>query len=436
VPRSPADGRLRGVAFNEPLAGQGGGGLSWRPPERPQWVERMIAHGDAVGGAERLVSLDPAELLEVAQASTGLRDFGDEGWHTHFDVLLQALEREAGLHLPGRLLARTEILQALRNRLQLNALWHRQPDLLGGEVDAPVFIVGSPRSGTSILHELMANDPASRTPAMWEMQHPLARVEGDDRSEISDRVVQLWHDLQPEYETMHANSGHLPNECIFITLHEFLSDHWGGCHVVPSYDRHLQASDQHSAYRFHKRFLQTLQWGGGSRRWLLKAPSHLFQLRTLFDVYPDARIIRTHRDPLKTLPSAISLMGTLKWMRCVDVDLSSAPGLLAFGYAYVYAREIEQRAEGVLPDDRFVDVQFAELVRDPLATVEGLYGRLGWELTDDARERIDRYAAGKPRDSRGAHRYSLEEIGLDPGAERERFRFYTDHYDVTEELEG
>lgn len=409
--------------------------MSWAPPERPQWVERMIAHGDAVGGAERLVSLDPEELVEVARASTGLQDFGEEGWRTHFDVLIRSLEQESRLHLLGRLLVRTEILQALRNRLELSALWHRQPDLLEAEVEAPVFIVGSPRSGTSILHELMANDPASRAPAMWEMQHPLVRVAGGDRSELSDHVVRLWHDLQPEYETMHANSGHLPNECIFITLHEFLSDHWGGCHVVPSYDRHLQASDQHAAYRFHKRFLQTLQSGGGSQRWLLKAPSHLFQLRTLFDVYPDARIIRTHRDPLKTLPSAISLMGTLKWMRCLEVDMSSAPGLLGFGYAYVYQREIDQRAGGGLPDDRFVDVQFTELVRDPASTVEGVYARLGWEFTDAARQRIDRYASDKPKDSRGPHRYSLEEIGLDAGAERERFRFYTDHYDVTEEPE-
>jgi hypothetical protein len=279
----------------------------------------------------------------------------------------------------------------------------------------------------------MAADPAVRAPAMWEMQRPVDAASGVDRSESVDRVTQFWHDLQPEYETMHANSGHLPNECIFITLHEFLSDHWGGNHVVPSYDAHLQQSDQRPAYRYHASFLKTLELRGGSRRWLLKAPSHLFHLRALFDVYPDARIVRTHRDPRKTLASAISLMGTLKWMRCNEVDMSRAPALLAFGYAYIYQQEIEQRASGALPDERFIDVQFSELVRDPVATVEEVYRRLDWPFPDGVRRCVADYAASKPKGSRGAHRYSLEEIGLDPEEERERYRFYLEHFGVASE---
>lgn len=407
--------------------------MSWTPPPRPRWVERLIAHGEAVGGAEHLVPLDADDLLATAQRTTGLADFGGDGWREPFAVLVRALEEESDLHLVGRLLARTEILQALRNRLELAELWRAEPELFAADVVAPVFIVGSPRSGTSILHELMACDPASRAPAMWEMQHPVAAARGQDRAGLADRVTQFWHDVQPEYETMHANSGFLPNECIFITLHEFLSDHWSGTHVVPSYDALLRAADQHPAYAFHKRFLQSLQARGGPRRWLLKAPSHLFQLRTLFDVYPDARIVRTHRDPLKTLPSSVSLMGTLKWMRCNRVDMAAAAAQLAFGYAYIYQREIEQRANGVLPDERFVDVRFAELVRDPAGTVAGVYAKLGWELTGEVRERIAAYARAKPKDSRGAHRYSLDEIGLDGSEERERYRFYTDHYGVAAE---
>ena len=376
--------------------------MSWKPPKRPIWVEWLIAHADAVGGARALVSLDPEELLETAIGATGLSDFGGNAWRAHYDVLMRALEDESDLHVVGRLQVRTELLQALCNRLRLAAHWRSKPQLLESGIDAPVFIVGSPRSGPSILHELMASDSASRTPAMWEMQRPL-----DDEACASsvDRIVQFWHDQQPEYETMHANSGHLPNECIFITLHEFLSDHWGGVHVVPSYDTHMIATDQRPAYRYHKRFLQTLQARGESRRWLLKAPSHLFRLHALFDVYPDARIIRTHRDPCKTLASTISLMGTLKWMRCNHVDMSTAPSRLASGYAYIYRQEMEQRAGGALPDERFIDVQFADIVRDPVGTVESVYRRLGWPVDDDTREKIRAYAASKPRDSRGMHRF-------------------------------
>jgi hypothetical protein len=179
--------------------------------------------------------------------------------------------------------------------------------------------------------------------------------------------------------------------------------------------------------------LQTLQARSESRRWLLKAPSHLFQLRTLFAVYPDARIVRTHRDPLKTLPSAINLMGTLKWMRCREVDMSAAAKRIPAGYAHIYRKEIEQRASGVLPDAQFVDVQFDDIVRDLVATIEAVYCRLDWPFSDGAARSIAEYAAGKPKGSRGEHHYSLENAGLDPAAERERFGFYTDHYGVREE---
>ena len=404
--------------------------MIWSPPKRPRWAERLIEHGEAVGGAANLVSLAPNELTEVATRSTGLTDFGGDAWREHFEIFVRALEEESDLHLPGRLMVRTEILRTLRNRLGLSELWRKRPEMLETQIEAPTFIVGSPRSGTSILHELMAQDPASRVPALWEMNHPVEALEGNNRGESADRVTQFWHDLQPEYETMHANSGFLPNECIFITMHEFLSDHWGGNHNVPSYEKHLQASDQRPAYAFHKRFLKTLQLRETSRRWLLKAPSHLFQLLALFDIYPDARIIRTHRDPLKTLASSISLMGTLKWMRCNEVDMSKAPALLAFGYEYIYRTEIEQRIGGILPDAQFIDVRFEDVVRDPAGTVESVYRQLGWPMTDEVRRRVTNYAKNKPKGSRGSHKYSLEEVGLDAAEERKRFRFYMQRFDI------
>jgi len=410
--------------------------VRWRPPARPGWLERLIAHGDSVGGAEHMVSLDADELVDRAVRSTGLEDFGGEAWRTPYGVLLAALEGESKLHLAGRLVARSEILRALRNRLELAALWGRNPGMLDAPVEAPVFIVGSPRSGTSILHELMACDPASRAPAMWEMQHPVAAATGADLSQPADAVSRFWADLQPEYDAMHTNSGHLPNECIFITLHEFLSDHWSGVHQVPSYASHLARADHHVAYRTHRKFLQTLQSRGGSRRWVLKAPSHLFQLRALFDVYPDARIVRTHRDPVATLPSALSLMATLRWMRCREVDVATAAAQLPLGFAAAFRAEIRDRTSGRLPDVRFVDVHFAQLAKDPVATVRGVYARLGWPFTPDVAARVADYAARKPRDAHGVHRYSADDFGLDAAELRESFGFYREHYGVAEEEPG
>jgi hypothetical protein len=407
--------------------------MSWTPPPRPRWVERLNAHGAAVGDPAALVSLDGDELVETARRSTGCDDFGGAGWRPHYDVFLDALTREAELHLAGRLLARAEILRTLRNRLQLAALWRSRPEILEEEIHPPVFVVGSPRSGTSILHELLSLDPGSRSPLMWEMEHPVEALEGEALRAVGDAETTFWHDLQPEYETMHANSGDLPNECIFITLHEFLSDHWGGCHVVPSYERHLTRADQRPAYRYHRKFLQTLQQRDRRERWLLKAPSHLFQLRTLFDVYPEARVIQTHRDPLKTIPSALSLMATLRWMRCQRVPLEKVGERTAAGYEWIYRNEIEQREKGGLPDDRFVDVRYHDLVADPGGTVRGIYERLDWPLPDGLVRRVTEYVAAKPRGSRGAHRYSLEDWELDAAAERERFAFYRERFGVPDE---
>jgi Sulfotransferase family len=407
--------------------------VAWTPPARPGWLERLIAHGLAAGGPRRLVSLDADELVAAAAASLGHDDFGGDEWRAPYAALVEALESESRLHLGGRLVVRAELLRSLRNRLQLAALWRARPEILAGPLDPPVFVVGAPRSGTSILHELLACDPASRAPAMWEMLHPAEALAGADALPVADASVRFWHDLQPEYEAMHGNSGALPNECIFITMNTFLSDQWSGCHVVPSYEAHLRRADHRVAYRFHRRFLQALQLRARGERWVLKAPSHLSQLRALFEVYPEARVVHIHRDPLKTLPSALSLMGTLKWMRCEEVDLAPVSRGLPKGYAALFRAEIEQREAGLLPDARFVDVRYQDLMGDPQGTVERLYARLGWRLGEETRAAMAEHLAGRPRHVRGPHRYALDTFDLDAADLRERFRFYTERFGVPEE---
>jgi hypothetical protein len=410
-----------------------GPAVAWRPPERPPWLARLLALGASAGDARLLVPLDPGELVAAARASTGLEDFGEGGWHAHFAVLLDALERESDLHLAGRLLVRAELLRSLRNRLRLHDLWRRQPEILAARVAPPVFVLGAPRTGTSILHALLALDPASRTPAMWEMLHPVEALAGESLRAVGDAEVRLWHDLAPEYEAMHENSGDGPNECIFITMNEFVSDQWSGCHVVPSYEAHLRRSDHRGAYRLHRRFVQTLQQRRPGERWVLKAPSHLARLREIFEVYPDARVVHIHRDPLRTIPSTLSLMGTLKWMRCERVDMSEAARRLPAGYAAMFRAEIELRARGELPDERFVDLRYHDLMADPIGAISKLYERLGWTQSADLRGRMADYLARKPRHARGLHRYSLADFGLDRDALRERFAFYQSRFDVPDE---
>lgn len=413
--------------------------MAWTPPERPDWLARLIAHGPAVGGATHLVSLDPQELIDTAIASTGgLDDFGSADsadWRKWFELLVHSLRTESSLHVAGRLLVRHDLLRCLRNRLLLTDLWKRQPEVLETELLPPAFVVGMARSGTSILSELLALDPTARTPAMWEMLHPVESLADDALRAHGHAETVLMEDLAPEYATMHENSGDLPNECIFIMANTFLSDQWSGCHVVPSYQQQLVQADHRPVYEFHRNVLKTLQQRGaeGCTRWGLKAPSHLQLLEELHSVYPDAWVIRIHRDPLESLPSTVSLIGTLKRMRCEEVDLSASPQQLAMGCAYMFQQEIEKRADGRVRNERFIDVQYHELMSNPSATLRTIYQRAGWEFPDALAQRIDDYLGRRPRGKRGKHEYTLESMGFDRDEERKRFRFYCEHYGVPEE---
>jgi len=218
------------------------------PPERPGWLDRLIAHGPAVGGAEYLVSLDAQELIDTAIASTGgLDDFGDDfddvDWRKWYELLVCSLDTESSLHLAGRLMARHDVLRCLRNRLLLADLWKRRPEILASELLPPSFVIGMARSGTSILSELLALDETARTPKMWEMLHPVESTQDDRLRPAGHAQTVMMEDLAPEYATMHENSGDLPNECIFIMANTFLSDQWSGCHEVPSYAKETVLAD-------------------------------------------------------------------------------------------------------------------------------------------------------------------------------------------------
>ena len=328
--------------------------------------------------------------------------------------------------------ARHDLLRSLRNRLLLTDLWKRRPEILETEILPPSFVMGMARSGTSILSELLALDPSARTPALWEMLHPAESLVDERMRPLGHAETVFMEDLTPEYATMHHNSGDLPNECIFILLNTFICEIWSGSHSLPSYEEKLALADHRPAYDFHRCVLQTLQQRGaeGCTRWGLKAPSHLHHLDELFAVYPNAQAIRIHRDPLKSLPSTMSLTGTLKHMRCEQVDISQTLELFAEGNADILRQEIAKRSSGRVPDSQFIDVHYHDLIRDPRTTIRGIYERAGWEFSADVARKIEGYLRERPREQ---HQYSLESMGLDRERERERFRFYCEHYGIPEE---
>jgi hypothetical protein len=415
--------------------------MALRTPARPAWVEEVNAFGRALGSPAALVRLDEDSLLEAAlDAAAGPRDFdgGDAAWREPFAVFLRALESEAELNLVGRLLARNEIVRSLRNRLQIVATLRCHPEIASETLADPVLVTGTGRSGTSLMHELLAEDPAHRILRTWEALHPCppperATYESDARIAAAHReYATFWNLVTPEYATMHENGGAVPQEDSVIVMPTFLSDHFMGVYDVPSYAAHLARADMTSVLSFHRRVLQVLQWRTPGQ-WVLKWPGFLARLADFFAAYPDAHVVLTHRDPLKVLPSMTSLMATLRRQRSDAVDVEAVVQTAVRGTALVLDRVMRQRADGRLPEERIIDVRYADLVTDPWGTIRTVYGRLGRELTDEALARMRAFLGAKPKDRGGAHAYAFADTGLDRDETRARFAGYMARYDVPEE---
>ena len=397
---------------------------------RPDWVRRLNAMGDSVGGADRLIPLDPDALVRSAIDSTGgLRDFGDfDGdWRGRFGSLVAELEATGRLHALGRLMTRQELLRGLRTRLLLTHARSEHPAILDEEIEAPIVITGPPRSGTSILFELLALDPNARAPLAWEGIHPVpfAGADAEARRVMAECEQEFWADVQPEFAAIHELRADLPVECVTLTLPGFSGGHWGMIANIPGW-----VADYPATMAYHRALLQTLQHGGPARNWVLKTPLYLVFIDLLFATYPDAWVVHTHRDPLKTEPSSLSTLATVRWERSDEAELPEAGGAGLGDMMMLLAR---RRAAGELPD-RIVDSHFSELMADPVAAVERLYGQMDRPFLGEHAAAIRRYLEQKPKGKFGQHRYSAEEWGFDPAALREKMRPYTDHYGVA--LEG
>ncbi len=232
---------------------------------------------------------------------------------------------------------------------------------------------------------------------------------------------------------MHENGGDVPNEDPLADMLEFASDHMMGSYNVPSYAKWLVFTDVAPVFRAHRRFLQLLQWRCPGERWLLKSPSYLSKLPAFFAEYPDARVVITHRDPVKVLPSIADLMATLVWQHSDTVPYERIVRSVARGNAYMLDQIIDMRADGRLPDEQIVDVRYADLTGDAFATLRAVYEQLGLDLSDAVEARMREYSAAKPKDRHGAHRYSFADTGLDLDATRASFARYMDSYDIPTE---
>jgi hypothetical protein len=379
-----------------------------------------------------VASLRADELLAEACERTGLGDFGDPIHREGLDVLLDDLAR-APLSDLGRMVWRGRLLSHAVQRLRVLDVLARHPEIERQPVQAPVFMVGLPRTGTTALSHLLAQDPATRSLRVWESAQPVpppetASEHTDPRIETAAKQLDAMRQLSPRLAAMHEDTPTGPTENHDLLGMSFRTFHFEGMSFVPRYLAWWLACDMTPAYGLMKRTLQLLQWRCPPNRWQLKSPPDSFCLDAILAVFPDARFVVTHRDPAAVLGSLCSLIHAMYEMTGTPPPAAAIGAAELASWAEAMRRLLVVRAR--IGEARFADVHFHELNADPLGAIAGAYARLGLPWTAAAERRIRAYAAPNPRGKHGEHRYRLEDWGLDRPAVHAAFRFYTDRCGV------
>jgi len=381
-------------------------------------------------GVER-PALDLDSLHRAAYRRAGVSRYGSWDFAEPLERLLKSYRDEAALTTLGRITVRELIVSLLDNLLRMEAERAANPSIEQQRIAAPVFIVGLPRTGTTHLHGLISGDAANRAPLTWEVMYPAASRSADEiahaRSQTDARLG--WADrFAPEFMRIHPIAADLPQECIAITAQAFMSIQFHTTHDVPSYQDWFEDASQRLAFAFHRRFLQHLQAKSSGARWVLKAPGHLFALEGLLERYPDARIIHTHRDPLRVIASMASHATVLRRAFSDSAD----PLKIAADWAERWSRALDKflAVRDRASPSQFLDVNFESIEADPLGTVEHVYDFLGWPLTTEARAAMQNFLAANPKNKHGVHSYALEQFGLSRATETSRFRSYCERFRI------
>lgn len=378
-------------------------------------------------------AFDVPTLLEQASQETGLTDFGADSFREGLEVYCASLRDEAQLNDLGGFALQGNLHGVLTNRLKLVDWATTHPEVTQQEVTAPVFVIGLFRAGTTLLSYLLDQDAAHRPLLGWEASDctpppTTATHRSGERVELARLKLDLLDQLNPALKAIHHEEPDGPTECITLMAQDFKALLWESVANVPSYGSWLMQTDHGSAYRHHRLALQVLQSGGVGGTWTLKSPHHALALDALTAVYPDARLVYLHRDPVEVATSAFSLI------RCLSGTFTDADHT-----AYLTKRWTEVLVQSVERVDDFRDrnpahpihdIRYVDLLASPVETMKGLYGFLDRGLDELTEQRMRHYLDARPQGHFGSHRYDVSDFGVEAGALRERFASYLDRYDL------
>ena len=416
--------------------------MSWTPDPRPDWVA-AVNRGDAgtvVDEARRLFDPDllmAEALVRQGRAPDDRAALGDDAFVEPLTLFCHGLEHEADLTVMGRWMSRRMILRLLEVRIQINDYLAADPGTLDEPIDQPIFVIGAPRTGTTVMHGVMAQDPSHRAPEGWELLRPVPPPDPDPDVRATDpRIALAGAELvMPQTVAsgmlaIHEYSGRMFKECLSAMSFEFRSEEMVSRTDVPTYQAWYDTADLRPAYRTYRRVLQILQRRMPTRRWVLKSPAHLQGLPALMEVFDDARFVITHRDPTAILPSVTSLIATMRWAHSDRVDFAA----IGRYHLELYGRSLDNLIDlidsGRLPADRTAQVPHRQVSTEKLAATRSVYEQLGMELSADAETSMAAYVDATPPGKHGEHRYEFEDLGLTRAEVRARFARYIERFDI------
>ena len=376
--------------------------------------------------------LELAPLLARAVTLAKVEDFGGDDFHEPLQQLLCSLGEGDKLHSFGRFYSKQMILGLLVNRLKLVDSWKRQPQVLDENITSPLIILGLPRTGTSFLFELLAQDPAHRYLTNWEATVAQVPSPGgyswaqDPRRKLGRRLMGFQNYLAPQMREIHSFHLDGPEECTPLLMQGFSTLAIASMFNVPSYSAWLDHACHDSSYRHFKKVLQTLQWKYPGQRWLLKSPSHIEAVDSLLGVFPDARLVQTHRDPVKAVASFASLCAAFRGICCSSIDMDELGEQVLNRLSHDFSAYL--RVRKTCAHEHFYDLMYSDLVANPEASIDSIYQYFGMELTDQARQQMAAYL-GREREG-GGHSYSPEDFGLSAGQIRARFQDYIEAFEI------
>ena len=410
-------------------------------PQRPWSIRLFNALGGLLGKTGlRLTSLDEQSLLAAARRRTGLDDFGGEGFLAPLRILLKAADEEAELNSFGRIMVRTSVWLLLCNRLRVQEQLRRHPEILTTPVRRPLLVLGLPRTGTTLLYNLLAQDPRARPLRTWEAVAPAPRDaewgrQPDPRIARTRRAIKLLCYVAPALPAVHAIDAEQPEECSRLLMNTFVTAYAVMENHIPSYTRWvLEAPAEviEASYRDYYRQLQVLQWQSPSPgHWVLKAPVHLFALGPLLRIFPDAAVVQLHRDPCKVVPSLCSLFAVYRGMASDRVEpLRLGPEVLDLCVEGLHRGGCAREAAGA---DRVLDLKYVDLMADPIAVLRHIHEHFGYEFSAGAASRARQWLDANPQHKHGKHRYDLQQFGLDAQAIERALGPYCRQYGIEPE---